>query len=217
MFRIKICGVTRTEDAQAAIAAGADAIGLNFYPRSKRYVSARQARELAHAIEGRALVVGVFVNAAHEEIEQIAEQAPLDAVQLHGDESPEFAGDVRPALPIVRAYRCDAAGLEPLAEWLSACQRPLAGALVDAPASAGVYGGTGHVADWQIVAREKSLIGQTPVFLAGGLTSENVAEAIRCVQPAGVDTASGVESAPGVKDAGKMKAFVEAATAAFSA
>lgn len=220
MFRVKICGVTRAEDAESAVAAGADAIGLNFYAESKRCVDRATAASLSAVIDRRAIVVGVFVNATAHQIEQTVKECELHAVQLHGDEPPGFTGELPASLPIIRAHRCGAEGLQTLAEWIAVSQtagRPIAAALVDAPAPTGVYGGTGHQADWRLLADRGDAIAGTPIILAGGLRPENVADAVGLVRPDGVDTASGVESAPGIKDAALMQSFVGEALKALSA
>lgn len=220
MFRIKVCGVTRVEDARAATGAGADAIGLNFYPLSKRRVPTDQVAAVSEAIGPGVSRVGVFVNASHDEIADATRVARLNAVQLHGDETPAFAAEIDASVRLIRAHRCDQAGLWPLAEWLRECERlgrRVDAVLVDAPGQDGVYGGTGERADWGLVARERELLGETPLVLAGGLTPENIAAAIDAVRPAGVDTASGVERDPGVKSLELMLSFAKAALSAFSA
>lgn len=223
MFRTKICGVTRIEDAIAVAEAGADAIGLNFYERSSRCVSLTHAGELAGAVQGGPLVVGVFVNAAAEAIARAIEAAGLDMVQLHGDEPPELAAELPVGTPILRAIRRDPpSGLQPGVAWMeasAAAGRPIAGLLVDAAAPAGpggetVYGGTGQTTDWASVAVERAALGPVPLLLAGGLTPMNVAEAIARTGADGVDTASGVESAPGLKDPGLVRDFVARSHAA---
>ena len=213
MFRIKICGITSSDDARAAVAAGADAIGLNFYPRSKRFVSPEVAAQIAAALPDDVIAVGVFVNTAAEEINEVARQVGLDCVQLHGDEPPAFAAQLAPGVLVVRAHRCGVDGLAPLAQYLTACRaagRVPDAVLVDADAG-GDYGGTGEAADWSLVAREKHVLGEVPLVLAGGLTADNVAAAVTAVRPHGVDVASGVESAPGQKDAALVQRFVAAA------
>ncbi|MEQ8848202.1 phosphoribosylanthranilate isomerase [Botrimarina sp.] len=218
MFRVKICGVTTPADAAQAVAAGADAIGLNFYAKSPRCVSVEAARDVADAARG-ALRVGVFVNASAGEITAIAVLAGLNAIQLHGDEPASLLAELPAALPVVRAVRVGTEGLAPALEWLEQARRlsrPVAALLADA-AAAGAYGGSGKTADWRVLAEERGRLGETPLVLAGGLTPENVAEAIRLVAPDGVDTASGVEQSPGRKDADKVAQFVQRAAEAFGA
>jgi phosphoribosylanthranilate isomerase len=229
MFRIKICGITSVADAQSAAKAGADAIGLNFYEKSPRYVTVERAQEIAHATRGGPHKFGVFVNASLGEIVRLVRDVPLDGIQLHGDESPEFVHDLRAQLPVttrpsptspttvelvqccvVKAFRCADSDLTPVAEFLRICRG--LGALPDAVLVdsfvPGEFGGTGTTGNWAKIAHERDLLGNLPLFLAGGLTPENVAEAVKLCQPDWVDVASGVESSPGIKDPEKMKQFV---------
>jgi phosphoribosylanthranilate isomerase len=201
--RIKICGVTTVEDALQAARAGADAVGLNFSPRSRRRVDVETARAIALALPPLVAPVGVFVNQPRAEVLAIAARARLAAVQLHGDEAPDECEGY--PLPVWKALRL--ASPLPLA-WLDEW-RAAQGFVVDAPVTgAGEYGGSGQRCDWE-AAREAAA--RAPVLLAGGLTPENVAEAIRAVRPWGVDVASGVERSPGVKDPEKVAAFVRRA------
>jgi phosphoribosylanthranilate isomerase len=206
--RVKVCGITRPEDARAAVAAGVDAIGLNFVRKSPRFLKSwDQARAVLAGTQPFAgLVVGLFVNATADEILAVTREVKLDAVQLHGDEPPELGDTLRQrlGLPLWKAYRiatrADVNAV--LAEgW------PCDALLLDARVE-GAHGGTGQSFDWHLLAdfpRTK------PLVLAGGLTPENVGDAVCRVKPDWVDTASGVESAPGVKDAAMMQAFVAAA------
>ena len=214
MFRIKICGVTTVDDARVAVQSGAETIGLNFYADSPRYVSPKLAQTLAAEIPHS---TGLFVNASAEEINSIAERVGLDWVQLHGDELPELLADIRSDLPIIRVRCLGKGGVGAIADDLEACRtrgRAPAAVLVDATV-AGQYGGTGKTADWAALKNASDWLGDIPLILAGGLHAGNVAEAISVVRPAAVDTASGVESSAGVKDATKMQAFCEAAAASF--
>ena len=216
MFRIKICGITKPDDACLVAEAGADAIGLNFYAKSKRYVAREIAKEIAAVLPASVAKVGVFVNASADEIRQLASEVPLDYVQLHGDEPAEILTELRD-IQVIKAHRCRERGLLSLARSLADVDsdaQPCA-VLVDAYHHA-QYGGTGRSLDWTEVGRQKSLLGQLPVILAGGLTPVNVARAIRLAGPYAVDTASGVESSPGVKDAQKVKAFVQNAKKVFN-
>jgi tryptophan synthase beta subunit len=222
---VKICGLTRPEDAAAATAAGADWLGLNFWPRSKRAVDRERARACARAARAAALaagrsvaLAGVFVNQDVAEVAALAAAVGLDFVQLHGDEPPEVARAVRAAChdagcgPGVRIIR--ALALRAAADIDAALAHVAGGAdvlLIDTP-SAG-YGGSGHTGDWALAAAMVTA-SRRPVILAGGLAAHNVAAAVAQVGPAGVDVASGVESAPGVKDTESMHAFVQAARAA---
>jgi phosphoribosylanthranilate isomerase len=216
MFRVKICGITRAEDGLMAVEAGADAIGLNFYPQSPRCVTVDCARQIAAAIGRRACVVGVFVNASAWDIREMARRVPLDAVQLSGDEAPELLRELCP-IPVVRAVR---AGLDlaEIATQLDACHRLRAMPrmlLADAHRG-GQYGGTGTTLDWELLAAGRQLLRGVPLALAGGLTPDNVAAAIGVVHPWAVDVASGVESSPGVKSPKLVEHFVTAAHQAFA-
>jgi phosphoribosylanthranilate isomerase len=216
-FSIKICGITRPEDAVAAAEAGADAIGLNFYPKSPRCVSLEQARAIVDVLPAGVAKVGVFVNATSCSVSATAHRLGLDLVQLHGDESPEYLAELG-GLEVVRAFRCGPDGLTAVHTYLGRCQKigwmPRM-VLCDAYQQ-DAYGGTGKVVDWEAVANYNGAAGLPALVLAGGLTPENVGEAIRIVRPAGVDTASGVELQPGVKDPDRTRRFVEAAREAFA-
>ncbi len=232
MFLVKICGVTSAADARMVASAGADAIGLNFVAGSPRRLGLEEARQVAAAIPPGVLKVGVFAGTPAAEMRAVARQVPLDAVQLHGhlelelepNDPPERCAQLA-GLPVIRAVRLDASrfGMAALAaarDWLDAAFRgggqPVM-VIVDAMsrgASAGSLGGTGAVVDWPALARAGGL--PVPLALAGGLTPANVAEAIRVVGPAAVDTASGVECSPGRKDRAKVEAFVAAARRALS-
>ncbi len=222
MLSIKICGITRTSDALVAVEAGADAIGLNFYRGSKRYVTPETAQEIAEAIGDIAAKVGVFVNSPASEVHQIAETVGLDWVQLHGDEPPEFLSELSANLKILRVYRVGPAGLAPVTADLAACQR--AGKLPDAilidSSIPGEYGGTGIRGSELFFARNRENTSDPyfslPLLLAGGLTPENVAEAIHQSRPDGVDVASGVEMSLGIKDPAKIKRFIAEARQALA-
>lgn len=207
---IKICGIKTVPDASSVIDAGADAVGLNFYPRSRRYIPLEQAKVIADHCRDSLELVGVFVNASPADVARIAQGIGLTAVQFHGDESP---GDIRqfqadcPGIPVIRAFRVGQS-TRPLAEQIqdyAALTPPLSAALVDAW-STSEYGGTGEQVATDLLEHHQSLIDR--MVLAGGLKPGNVAEAIKTVQPWGVDTASGVESSPGVKSAELIDAFV---------
>jgi phosphoribosylanthranilate isomerase len=216
VFRIKICGITTTEDAQQAARAGADAVGLNFYPGSPRFLSVTQARDIAAAATDRVAKVGVFVNADSDRMLDLAETVGLDMIQLHGDEPSQTLQRLSD-YPVIKAFRCRRDGLEPVLGFLKQCRaegRLPDAVLLDAHAP-GKYGGTGQCIDWPAVRGAQATIGGVPVVLAGGLTAENVAQAIVEARPAAVDTAGGVELSPGMKDPNKMNRFVAAAEAAF--
>ncbi len=197
--RVKICGVTRLEDALQAARLGADALGFNFWPASRRFVAPAVARAMVERLPPFVTPVGVFVNQSEAEIRRAAEESGVRVVQLHGDEPPEICA--RLPFPVVKAVRVGAA--LPL-DALQAYR--VAAFLLDA-LSAG-YGGSGTTFDWSLAV---GVAGLGPVILSGGLTPENVAAAVRRVHPYAVDAASGVESAPGVKDASKMARFIAAA------
>lgn len=222
MFQVKICGITTASDAILATSAGADAIGLNFYEPSPRYILPEQARGVVAALPAGVRAVGVFVNAPLEQILSLCSAIPLAAVQLHGDEPPAMVAALRVRLPqrtwLVRALRCREASLLPVSDYLAACIAlgPAPDAVLLDAYRAGEYGGTGQVLDWSTVARERGLLGQIPLILAGGLTPNNVADAIAATHPSGVDTASGVEASPGKKDSQLVQDFISSARAAFA-
>ena len=197
--KVKICGVTRLEDALAAVRLGADAVGFNFWPGSKRHVTPAQARAIVCRLPPLVVAVGVFVNAPRDEVLRAVDASGIGLAQLHGDEPPELCMSL--PVPVLKAIRVAGPGsLAALASY------DVQGFLLDA-ASPG-YGGSGLTFDWSLAAQ---VARELPIVLAGGLTPENVAEAVRAVLPWGVDVASGVESSPGVKDVEKMKRFIEAA------
>jgi phosphoribosylanthranilate isomerase len=199
----KICGITRVEDAQHAVAHGATALGFVFWPKSPRAVTTEQARAIVDTLPGAIAAVGVFVNASADDIRRIAAGARLSAVQLHGDESPDLAREI--AGPVFRsATLADAEHV--IREW------PESATLLLDAADPVRRGGTGVTVDWTkagAIARARRTV------LAGGLTPANVAEAIALVRPFGVDVSSGVESAPGIKNGDKVAAFLANARAAF--
>ena len=196
---IKICGLTSLDDAQAAKEAGADFLGFVLYPKSPRGISASALCRIVERIIGRPKIIGVFVNESRADILRITSDCNLYAVQLHGDESVGDFADM--PVPVWRALHVYNGKTVPKAD-----QWPAERYVMDAAAS-GQYGGTGTTTDWPVAAR---LAKRFSVMLAGGLTPENVSEAIRIVQPTGVDVASGVEKEPGRKDYKKLKAFIEA-------
>jgi len=202
--RIKICGITTPEDARAAVSCGADAIGLVFYAKSPRAVSPERAAEIAVAVPPFVSVVALFVDEPAEEIKRILSQVPIDLLQFHGDEAPGFCQQFD--RPWIKALR-----VKPGVDIRAACEvyRGARGLLLDSWQE-GVPGGTGKVFDWQLVAQALPL----PLVLAGGLNAANVAAAITELRPAAVDVSGGVESAPGQKDTGKIRQFIEAVRAA---
>lgn len=216
LFHVKICGVTTADDARMIADSGADAIGLNFYPKSPRYVDDPTAGQIVSALPSQIRRIGVFVNEPVAEMRRRAEQLGLDAIQLHGDEAAELLNDLE-GLTVIRAFRV-ADSLAPIEQFVGSTQEAsqhLAMLLVDSR-SRGQYGGTGETADWKLLARHSDHPHWPPLALAGGLTPENVAEAIRQVRPAAVDTASGVESSPGRKAPQQVQRFVENAKAALA-
>lgn len=204
--RIKICGLTREADVDAAVAAGADAIGFVFYPPSPRYVTPERAAELARRVPPFVDVVGLFVNASAEEIGATCASVPLNLLQFHGDETPAFCGSF--ARPWLRAARVRP-GLD-LVEFARSYS-DARGLLLDAFVEG--YGGGGHVFDWTLIP--PGLPGH--LVLSGGLHADNVGDAIRRVRPVAVDVSSGVEAGKGIKDHDKIAAFVAAVRAADAA
>ena len=198
--RVKICGITRVEDAMAAARAGADAVGFVFEPKSPRHVSADQAKAIIRALPPFVTVVGLFVNAAPDNIEAILNRVPLDLIQFHGNETPEQCR--RYHRPYIKAIRMQAdINLSEKAHLYN----DAAGLLLDSYV-ADATGGTGQSFDWKRVPHDFP----KPLILAGGLTSDNVALAIREAHPFAVDVSSGVEQSKGIKDAGKITAFLDA-------
>lgn len=201
--RVKICGITRVQDGMAAAQAGADAVGLVFYPNSKRCVDIAAARAIVHALPPFVSTVGLFVNETAANVAAVLAQVPLDMLQFHGDEAADYCrGFARPYLKAVRV-RSGADIQGALSDFADA--RAL---LFDAWHSEH-YGGTGLSFDWSLLPAAMA----RPWVLAGGLTPENVAQAVRMSGAAAVDVSGGVEAAPGIKDAAKMAAFVAAAKA----
>jgi phosphoribosylanthranilate isomerase len=199
--KVKICGITNPADAQAAVEAGADALGYIFYEKSPRFVALKNAAEISKQIPPFVMRVGVFVNAPEDFILRAIGESGLTMLQFHGDEAPDFC--MQFGLMSMKAFRVH--GPETLGE-LPKYQTDAF--LLDAYSST-VIGGSGEKFNWDL-AVEAQKFGK-PIFLAGGLTSVNVAEAIRKVRPFCVDVSSGVESAPGKKDHAKVKAFITAA------
>jgi len=197
--RVKVCGITRLEDALLAASFGADALGFNLWPGSKRHVDPDAARAIVDRLPPFVTPVGVFVDQPPTTVLALAAQAGVQVVQLHGDESWEDVNGY--PIPAVKAVRL--AGPESLRDLHRYRVR---GLLLDAPSQG--FGGSGTTCDWGLA---RQVAERFPVVLAGGLTPENVGEAIRAVRPWAVDVASGVESAPGVKDPDKLRRFIESA------
>ncbi|MGD0981009.1 MAG: phosphoribosylanthranilate isomerase [Solirubrobacteraceae bacterium] len=202
--RIKICGITRLEDAEAAFELGAWAVGMVFYERSRRRCDLAEAERIGAALHRRGELVGVFVNSSLEAIADVNERVGLTLVQLHGDEGPSFCSEVARrtgARTIKAAAVRGAATLQDLARFHTDFH------LLDGYAE-GMRGGTGERFDWSLVAGRRSKV---PLILSGGLDPDNVGEAIVATRPYAVDVATGVESSPGVKDHKQLRAFIEAA------
>ncbi|MBL8810996.1 MAG: phosphoribosylanthranilate isomerase [Planctomycetaceae bacterium] len=216
---IKICGITNIDDALSATTAGVDAIGLNFFHGSKRYVAPATAASIAEAVRAgsfslRPDLVGVFVNSDADEIVQTVREVKLDAVQFHGEESAELIRRVHeqsPGVALIRAMRVSADRLEVCLRELESLSKsvPLTGCLLDAYVP-GEYGGTGHQLGSDLADALKTRL-PSRLILAGGLKPDNVAAAVRAFGPWGVDTASGVEVSPGHKDASLMRSFIREA------
>jgi phosphoribosylanthranilate isomerase len=203
MVFVKICGITNLEDALAAAHAGADALGFNFYRRSPRYLDPMQARSIIEQLPDEIMSVGVFVNESEpEQVARIADAAGLRAVQLHGDESPQYCRELRGRF-VIKALRVgDEFDAQSVKEY------EIGAIMLDAFARE-ARGGTGRVFDWKIARQVSQLVPQ--LFLAGGLTPANVAEAIKAAEPYAVDACSSLESEPGIKDEARVRAFVAAA------
>jgi len=198
--RVKICGITRVEDGVAAAAAGADAIGLVFVPKSPRFVSTSRARAIAEAMPPFVTIVGLFVDAVPDRIRETLNEVRIDLLQFHGREEPgDCRGFHRPYVKAV-AMHDDVDVVSEAARYADA-----AGLLLDAYVS-GEAGGTGHVFDWKRVPRDLN----RPIIVAGGLTPQNVTEVVRQAHPYAVDVSTGVEISKGIKDPGKIRAFIEA-------
>lgn len=199
--KVKICGITNASDALAAAEAGADALGFMFYDKSPRHVSVRQAAEIIHGLPPFVMKVGVFVDAPEDLVMRAIGDCGLNLLQFHGDESPEYCAQF--ALMSMKAFRMrDSESLKLLSEYATDAWL-LDGFVADK------LGGTGEQFNWDLAIEAKKA-GRL-IFLAGGLTPENVAEAVRKVQPYGVDVSSGVEAEPGRKDHAKVREFIRAA------
>lgn len=216
---VKICGVRTPEQAEMVCNYGPDALGLNFYPQSLRYVTASQAQHISAVCMGKAELVGVFVDHSPPEIEDIARKVGLNRIQCHGDETVQDLQDIQNRCPdasLIRAWRMKPDGLTDLSAYLSECQTAnvqLSAVLIDAYV-AGTYGGSGKTVAWDRLAAEYQFDDWPPLILAGGLRPDNVGEAIEAVQPWGIDTASGVEFTEGdkgIKDPDRVARFIASA------
>jgi phosphoribosylanthranilate isomerase len=200
MVRVKICGITNAADALAAVDAGANLLGFNFYAKSPRRITEDEAAKIRPQLPKKVEAVGIFVNAPPADVAALCKSLKLNAAQLHGDENPEAVADVARSVPVFKAFRVEPDfRLETLDEYAEAFAF-----LFDA-AHTGQYGGTGRTTDWDVARR--AALGHR-IILAGGLNIENVAAAVRIVRPYAVDVASGVESKPGKKDHGRMLEFI---------
>jgi len=197
--RVKICGITRPEDAQAVVAAGADAIGLVFYPPSPRAVTLEQAQAIVAAVPAFVTVTALFVDPEPKQVQEILEGVRIDLIQFHGDEDSDFCGQFKH--PYIKAIRVRQAS-----DVVASCVRfpDALGILLDSY-KPGVPGGTGETFDWSLIDDSQLT---KPIILAGGLNPENVADAINQVQPFAVDVSGGVEASKGIKDHGKINAFL---------
>jgi phosphoribosylanthranilate isomerase len=197
-MKVKVCGITSYEDAAMALDQGVDVLGFNFFPRSLRYTRPDEVRRITRRLPPLTVSVGLFVNTPPGDVAEIARAAGVQVLQLHGDESPEYCGNLKD-WPLIKAVRV---GSGPIDENLR--EYPVRAFLLDSRDDV-LFGGTGKSFDWNRALEIKTI---RPVILAGGLRPDNVCEAIRTVTPYAVDVCSGVESAPGKKDAEKLKQFM---------
>lgn len=213
MTWIKICGMKDIESVETAVQAGVDAIGLNFYSKSPRFVDIALAEQISKSFHSQVLTVGLFVNHTHDDVVEIVHKCELEAVQFHGDETPEFLSEIQESLPevkIIKAWRMKGNDLSELGNYLKQCNVldvKLFACLVDAY-SESAYGGTGKTVHWPELNQQYDRDHWPPLILAGGLTPKNISEAVKQVEPWGVDTASGVETSPGIKDPHLIRIFV---------
>jgi phosphoribosylanthranilate isomerase len=201
MIRIKICGITNLADAKAATDAGANSLGFNFYEKSLRRVVTADAAQIRSKLPKDVEAVGVFVNAKPADINSLRAFVRFDSAQLHGDETPDIVSRVAKSLPVIKAFRVDSSFSMGLFD-----QFPDAFAFLLDGSRAGQYGGSGQTTDWDFARRAAT---NRRIILSGGLKVENVAEAIRIVNPYGVDVASGLETKPGKKDHVRLREFID--------
>ena len=200
---VKICGITRAEDAEAAVERGAHALGFVFWPDSPRFIDPDRARAIVSRLPPFVTPVGVFVNQSSEYVNSVAALVGLGAVQLHGDERPPYVAAM--TRPVIKAIAFGAAGdVDEVDAW------PRRVTLLFDVHDPVRRGGTGRTVDWKLAS---SVAARRPVVLAGGLTPENVGDAIACVKPFGIDISSGVEASPGIKDHARLRALFEAVSA----
>ncbi len=206
--RVKICGMTSAADAHVAVAAGAEAVGFVFVPGTPRAMTPERVRPIIAELPGRIAKVGLFVNSSAAEIADVIDRTGLDTIQLHGEETPALAALFTGRVTVWKAFRVrDAAALEPVPDYFGVCDAVLLDAYV-----AGAHGGTGAQFDWTLAEEIRGW--PKPVIIAGGLRPDNVVAAIRKFAPWAVDVSSGVEAAPGIKDAFKVRQFVHLAHSA---
>lgn len=220
---IKICGIRDVQTAEAVAKLGADAIGLNFYAKTPRFVDVETASDVVSRLHLRGQIepIGLFVNHSAEQIATTCRQSGIRTAQIHGDEPPELLAELKtlyPELRVIRAFRFGEEGLQPLNQYMRQCEELAVetwACLIDAHVK-GSYGGTGTTVAWNKLQKEYAASNLPPLILAGGLDADNVAEAIETVRPWGIDTASGVEISPGEKDFIKVEQFINNATKAFA-
>jgi phosphoribosylanthranilate isomerase len=201
MVRVKICGITNAADAFAAVEAGANLLGFNFYAKSPRHISEAEAAKIRPQLPKKVEAVGIFVNTPPAEVGALCKSLKLDAAQLHGDESAEAVSELANRVPVIKAFR-----VEPDFPIKTLDEYSAAFAFLFDAAHTGQYGGTGRTTDWDVARRAAK---DHRIILAGGLKVENVAAAVRIVRPYGIDVASGVESKPGKKDHGRLREFIQ--------
>ena len=201
MVRVKICGITNAADALAAVDAGANLLGFNFYEKSARFLTQSAAAKIRTQLPKNVEAVGIFVNKPAADVAALCRSLKLHAAQLHGDEPPETVAELVRSIPVIKAFRVEPDfPLKTLDEY-----RNVFAFLFDA-AHTGQYGGSGRTTDWDVARRAAK---DHRIILAGGLKVENVAAAVRIVRPYGIDVASGVESKPGKKDHGRLREFIQ--------
>ncbi len=201
MVRVKICGITSAADARAAIDAGANLLGFNFYSKSPRRIAEDEAAKIRAGLPKRVKAVGIFVNRLPADVIALRSSLNLDAVQLHGDEPPETVAEIASFVPVIKAFR-----VEPEFPLTTLDRYSRAFAFLFDAAHTDQYGGTGRTTDWDVARRASP---SHRIILAGGLKVENVAAAVRIVCPYGIDVASGVETSPGKKDHGLLREFIQ--------
>jgi phosphoribosylanthranilate isomerase len=201
MVRVKICGITNAADALAAIDAGANLLGFNFYEKSPRFITEAEATKIRPRLPKKVEAVGIFVNTPPADVAERCKSLKLNAAQLHGDETAQAVAETARSIPVIKAFR-----VEPDFRLESLDAYPAAFAFLFDAAHTGQYGGTGHSTDWDVAQRAAT---GHRIILAGGLKVENVAAAVRIVRPYAVDVASGIESKPGKKDHGLLREFIQ--------